>query len=404
MKYMIGTFAHGNGPYSRVLDLGIAINDELERRKLDRLPIIMPLVYGERQKKIMQEEIESLGKDFSKMQDEILLDEFYGDILNELFFKGGNYQENLELLIEKQPKQEETLRDYLSGILTLKTFDGREERVLGENVEFEISHNPRVATKYPLSFYTTIGYFSEILLHASKEAKKGDLKFNAKLLDEVRKNIANKIEEDKSIHFMPEPFVFSYLEDRERYRHEIFTPPFVHMPAANTEQVEKGMYVMVTGIDGLQTLFDSVNEFGMKVYCPPFIKLEYADNRFTPEFVANPNIKCQFARTGWSSVWLSHMTETPLIAPAYIEGDDPEIFFNERSVRKLGLAVIFDGKNPKEVLQEADALKPRMQEVNKKLVENYGTLDGIDYTANAIVDFYLGEDTDKYYVKKPVLH
>ena len=33
MQSMITTFAHGNGPYSRTVDLGLAINAELARRR-----------------------------------------------------------------------------------------------------------------------------------------------------------------------------------------------------------------------------------------------------------------------------------------------------------------------------------------------------------------------------------
>lgn len=405
MPHMIATFAHGNGPYARTMDLGIAINDELEGRGEGRLPIIMPLVYGDRQIRIMGEEIEALGKSPNKMWDEILLDEFYGGILKELFFKAGHYQENLELLLEKQPALEEKLRDYLAGTLEVKTLDGQERRVEGREVEFEISHNPRVATGYKNSFYTTIGFFSEILWSAASEARAGNLDFNPELLDEVKIKIANKIEEDKTHHFMPEPFVFSYRPRRQRWREEIFTPPFIHIPNPNNEQVPKGMYVMPTGIEGLQGLFDSVDKFGMKLYCPPFGPIEGADNTHTPEFVANPNIKYQFARTGWSSVWLSHMSETPLIAPAYTQGDDPEIYFNEKSVQALGLAAIFDGKkDPREVLVKTDSLRPRIQEVNQKLRINYGTLDGMNYTARAIVDYLINADVSRYEEKEPVLN
>ncbi len=387
MECMITTFAHGNGPYSRIIDLGLAINERLD----ERLPIIVPLVYGDRQKKIISE---SFGEN-----DLILFDEFYGDILNELFFKKGHYQRSLEFLLENQPRLEEKLRDYLSGTLRTHTFDGREVLVNGDDVAFEISHNPRVATGYEKSFHTTIGFFSEILTKTIFEG----LGFCTELLKGVR-GIVGKIEDDKTLHFMPEPFVFSYDGLRKRWKDEIFTPPFIHIPKESDEGVSEGMYVMLTGIDGLKSLFEGVHKFGMKLYCPPFVNLEDADNNHTPEFIVNPNIRYQFARTGWSSVWLSHMTETPLITPAYSEGDDPEIYFNEKTVKALKIATIFDGlQKPEEILVRADSLRPNLELVNKRLIDNYGTLDGVDYTARIIVDYLEGRDISSCREVEPCL-
>ena len=386
MTHIITTFAHGNGPYSRTIDLALAVNQRLK----EKMPIVVPLVYGDRQKKIIKEE--------HGESDLILFDEFYGKILYELFFKTGNYQENLEFLLKNQPSLEERLRNYLSGTLRTKTFDGKEVLVKGSDVSFELSHNPRVATGYENSFYTTIGFFSQILHFAMSE----DLGFDSSLLREVGE-IAHKIEDDKTLHFMPEPFVFSYNGARKRWKNEIFTPPFIHVPKDNDEEVQEGMYVMITGIDGLMELFNQIGEFGMKLYCPPFVKdIKNADNGHTPDFVANPHIRYQFARSGWSSVWLSHMTGTPLITPAYVNGDDPEIYFNERTIEKLGLGVVFrENENPVEVLRRADSLRNRLEVVNQGLMYTYGTLDGIDYTADVIVAHLRGEDISKYMKVEP---
>jgi hypothetical protein len=402
MEFMNTTFAYGNGPYSRILDLGISINDELEKRGLPRHSIIIPLVYGERQKKIMMEEH---GDIIKTHQDEVLLDETQGKILDELLYKGGDYQKNLEYLLNNQPKLEEKLRDYLSGNLLLKRFDELEISVMGEAINFEISHNPRVATGYNQSFYTTIGYFSEILERAALLSLEGELEFDPNLLREVKTNIAVKLESDRNVHFMPEPFTFSYLERRLRWEHEIFTPPFIHPPEKNSEQVEQGIYVMVSGIDGLSHLYENAQQFGFKLYCPPFIKnMKNANNTHTPDFVANPNIKYQLARTGWSSVWWSHMTNTPLITPAYTHGDDPEIFFNELTVRRLNLATIPDEvSNPRHLLAMADHKRHHVKKLNEKLQTNYGTLDGINYTARIIADSIEGKPIDRYRQKEPCL-
>lgn len=163
---MITTFAYGNGPYTRTVDLGLAINAELEQRGQSSLQIIVPLVYGERQRRIM---LEDFGLVVHEKPDLILLDETYGKILNDLFFKTGHYQQNLEFLLENQPRLEQQVRDYLSGTLELRNFNGDSRKLTGKDIEFEISHNPRVSTGFQKSYYTTIGLFSEILERTIEE-------------------------------------------------------------------------------------------------------------------------------------------------------------------------------------------------------------------------------------------
>src|SRR3989344_8680940 len=401
MEALITNFNHGNGPYIKTITLCIAVNEELKKRGHSPLPIIVPHIYGDLQKKILSEEFADILKDNPEA---LLLDDFSGELLESLLFKTGHYQRNLELLLENQPKQEVRLRDYLQGTLTVKTLSGKEIKIPGEGIQFEIANNPKFATGYRKSFMTTEGFFSQVLYETAEESALG---FDPKVLQEVRYKIANKIEEDKSLHLMSEPSIFSYNISRKRWRNEIFTPPFTHLPEKNSEDVEEGMYVMISGIAGLRPLFDQARDFGMKLYCPSSVKdLNGADNTRHPSFVTNPNIRYQFARTGWSTVWWSHMSETPLITLPYQHGDDPEIFFNEKTVTRLGIATLYDpGKdNPKEVLERADLLSPHIKGVNERLLSVYGTIDGINYMAKVIAASLEGKSLDSYKLVEPAFN
>ena len=118
MEYILTNFNHGNGPYIKTITLCIAVNEELKKRGYSPLPIIVPHIYGDLQKKILSEEFADTLKDDPEA---LLLDDFSGELLESLLFKTGHYQRNLELLLENQPKQEARLRDYLQGTLTVKT-------------------------------------------------------------------------------------------------------------------------------------------------------------------------------------------------------------------------------------------------------------------------------------------
>jgi len=397
MQYISTNFAYGNGPYLRCIDLGIALNKEFGERNVPEMRMIIPLVYGDRQKKIMQE---NFGKYIKENPDSIFLDVTYGNFLNDLFFKGNSYRKNLEFLIENQPKIEEKVNDHLNSEFDVENFEGEKIKIKPHELAFEVSHNPRVVTYLEKSFYTTIAFFSEILQRSMDEPS---LKLDKKLLKDAKK-IAIKIEKNKDLCFMPEPFTFSY-DSLRKTKGEIFTPPFIHLPEKNNNRIKKGMYVTITGIKELSKLFERIDEFGMSLYSPPFVNSPHIkqNNFYSSNILSNKDINFHFARSGWSSVWSSHMTLTSLICPKYTKGDDPEIFFNEKSLRKLGIATIFSPDScPEEILKQTKSQLKNMKELNKKIIKQYGILDGINYTAKIIADFLEEKDLSKY-PRSPIL-
>src|SRR3989344_7684691 len=115
MGYILTTFAHGNGPYCRAVDLVIAYNDIREKNGLSRLPAVFPLVPsyafkgkapGSRQIQFMKETADEVaGKDFlSEHPYEFFLDQDLGAVLDRVLFKGSNYEEALNDLIKNYKK------------------------------------------------------------------------------------------------------------------------------------------------------------------------------------------------------------------------------------------------------------------------------------------------------------
>ena len=110
MEYISTTFAHGNGPYSRAIDLALAVGKKLGRG-YNTSQIIVPLVYGDRQKRIMKEDF---GHIIDQDPDLFLLDPFYGDVLNQILFPAKDYQTYLENLLKNYSALEEKLRNHLA--------------------------------------------------------------------------------------------------------------------------------------------------------------------------------------------------------------------------------------------------------------------------------------------------
>ncbi len=145
----------------------------------------------------------------------------------------------------------------------------------------------------------------------------------------------------------------------------------------------------VTGITGInKRLFKELHKVGLRIYTNkpgpiPFSK------KARPTIVFNKNILLHFARVGWGSAWLSWSTETTLIALPYDSKDDPEVYFNNICIEKIGLGKIYTGQPVEELLRFRDDYKKNIKSINNKLIEKYGTLNGVEYTAEKIVDHFV---------------
>lgn len=395
MQYINTTFAHGNGPFSRIVDWAIAVNNERESRRMQRLPIVVPLVYPGRQERIMKEEISSnTDSDFlQKHPIEIWLDRTQGEIIARLMFKGKDYSENLKCLAKNYSQAESDIQRHLDGKREIETIDGKVDTMDLRDCAFQLGLNNRIQTGLPNQFYTAggAGPFDEILKRAildediilDKESMLG-------VLPSTERMIENQV-----IIFSNEPGVFSYDESRRVRENEVYTPPFIHFPKPDfTKLAGKGIYLLMTGIDGVREngMYDAVLEFGMQIYAPSFSinnlpeRIRKKAIPLNPNQMNNQNIVVQYARAGWSTVWLSHMAEKGFITPPYQKTDDPEMLFNERGIRKLKLGEIIEG-NPRSSLEKALEFAQHVKSYNQGLIQRYGTLDGINYASKRVVDY-----------------
>jgi len=396
MGYIATTFAHGNGPYSRCMEWAIAVNDVREEKGLKRLPILIPLVYPGRQERIMKEEIQTnMPQDFLKEHpQEILLDKKYGELLAELMFKSADYEENLNLLANQYSGIEDSVRKHLDGLRIVSTLDSKESELDLRDAEFQLGLNNRIQTGLPNQFYTAggAGPFDEILERAIKDK---EIKFSRESMRKALP-IAKRMIENQKIIFSNDPGVFSYDSNRELRGNETLTPPFIHTPKPDTTELPgNGIYLLMTGIDGIREskMYNAVMDLGMKLFAPAFsIKslpeaIRKSVVELAPSKINNPYIIAQYARAGWSSAWLSHLAEKGFLTPPYDPKDDPEMLFNERGIRKLKLGAIVEN-NARGSLEEAIVLAQGTKDYNDRLLQKYGTLDGIRYAAEAVVDSF----------------
>lgn len=382
MRCIITNFAYGTGPYLRTTELALAVNRELEAAGAQRLGIIVPWVYGEKQKRIMLEEF---GGDVRTHSGEILLDRRLGEFLGRVFYTGERaYEAALRRWVEDEGSISREAREYLKGELDLEDLAGGRRKVRGGEIVMELARSPRIAYGVAPVYSVTFGHISEILEHVLEESPDAI----AVDRDLIKKAIplARSIESGAVFHGLAEPGTFSYLESRKpRYPTEISIPPTITPPKPNNEPIEDGIYVTITGIPGLERLYGEAGELGLKLYSND-PKAVPGSERLLPHVIPNPKIKLQFARSGWGSAWLSMLSGTPFVAPAFDPLDDPEIYFNNLCLERLGLGIIYRGQPLREILDAAERLRPGIEARKAELLNRFGTLDGNACAARRIAE------------------
>jgi len=420
MGHIQTTFAHGNGPYSRMVELVIAYNDIREKNGYERLSAVFPLVPsyafsgkepGSRQVQFMKETAEEAkGKDFLEQHPyELLLDIKQGGLLDRIFYKGSNFLEALLAFRDSCSLNEEEFKSMVEkGRKEVKTLRGETVTIDLRDSEIEFGMNNRLRTNHSNAFYINAGagYFDEVLLKRFFELSNKKTRDKSEIREkEIIKDVLDNtfpLTYYQKLHFLSDPGVFSYNPERKQKRKtELSSPPQMHIPKLDTTHLEKeGLYVMLTGIEGLAEsgIYDIASKMGLQIYSSDDkFNEKHKGIKHPPFKIANPKIIAQVARTGWSSVWSVHMLaehglNVGLLFPKHDSKDDPEILMNNLGVKRLGLGVEIDLKNPRKSLEEALELAKGNAEFNRKIKEKYGTLDGIEYIAETIFMYQHGQD------------
>ena len=378
-------FAYGTGPYLRTTELALAFNDELEATGAGRMPIIVPWVYGARQRQVMLEEF---GAHAERYPGEILLDAVLGGLLREVFYTGSRrYADSLANWLRSGQSASLKAQRHLEGEFAVETLAGTHRRVDGRCIALELNRSPRIRYGVAPSYSTTFGYVADILQRAA-ELPAGTIDADPSLLLEGAV-YANAIERDQSLHCMAYPATFSFdASYADRYRATL-VPPITDLPKSRGEVVQRdGIYVTVTGIEGLGRLYREAGEFGLDLYSidPEVIP---GSTRMLPSGISNPHIRLHFARAGWGSLWLSLYTGVPVVVPSYDPTDDPEIYFNNLALTELGFGIVYEGQPLSEILARSDECRAKAGMLRESIIAKWGTLNGNSVCARLFAESFV---------------
>ena len=382
-RYIITNFAYGFGPFLRTTELALAVNEILFKVTGENFGIIVPWVYGESQKQILLEEFADVLKE---RPDAIVLDKRIGSELELIFYGERGYEESLKYFHKNHERVVEAVNQYIAKGIIAETFNGEPVPVEKSSIALCVSRAPRVYFDIEPSYYTSFGYVSEILERSLEVPEIS----SARELREALIPLSRDVEKRHRLHFIADPATFSYLENHQaRYAGEILTPPNALPPKdADCAHIERGIYVTITGIPGLERLFAEARQLGFRLYSnkPKFIPDAI---RALPHILRCKNIPLHFARAGWGSIWYSLFPGVPFVASKFDSHDDPEIYFNNLCIEKLGLGMVYSGQPLSELLGFTDAYKTAVLRESARIQKTYGTQNGVTYTAEKIADDFL---------------
>ncbi len=281
-------------------------------------------------------------------------------------------------------------RAHLSGPLEVETLAGDKLTLDGRAIALELNRSPRVRYDVAPAYSTTFGYVADILERALT-LPPGTVDVDRKLLERGTA-FADRIERAQALHCMAYPATFSFSPDYSDRYGATLVPPTTNLPEPATEPPPgHGIYVTVTGIEGLERLYAEARALGLALYSNDPATVA-GSVRAPPSTVASSSIRLHFARAGWGSLWLSLLLGTPVLVPRYDASDDPEIYFNNLALTELGFGIVYDGQPLSEVLARAPACEARAARLRDEIVGRFGTLSGNQVCAKLLVAQFLTDD------------
>lgn len=389
--------AHGNEPYILGTAIARGVSNRLAKEGLGRAKIVVPLIYGDRQKRILLEES---GEDAGLIH----FDESFGKILKDITFGNGDFHNHLTQIEAHYDEVHDLLRQRFSAdsedLDVRALVDGQVHALSPRNIVASIDTASRVSVEAPLRYFAFPILISELIREAQKEGLGFSDADMAKLVNRML-----KVESLYSQVFIPwiNPLSHKYADNLSEQpkvvdgRSRIYTPAMKKEYEKTTGKVEEpGIYVMFSGtgsiLDSTHALAKAATQAGLKVYSPPWVEVEGA-TQVSPDVLNDENILAVFGRAGWGTGWQVQNLALPWIVTPYETSDDPEIYFNNKTVEalKMGKVLSVGGVTPEKLVEAIKNLSVGTRALNDKIREKFGTLNGIDFMADAIAKDFLAK-------------
>lgn len=381
---------HGNEPYILATAIGREVSNKFASAGLEQPILVMPLLYGDRQRNILLEE---------NPNDTSLLyyDEEFGKILKDVVFGAGDFRQHLTQVNTHYDEVEKMLNDRYhkdAQEITAHSLATQESIELSpKNIIGVIGTGNRVGIKIPHRYFA----FPELLSRVLNESMQHpELGFSESEMKELATRMM-KVEAEYSQVFVPRINPFSYqnasnLDSQPKEingRLRMYTPAMKADMPKTEGKVEPGVYIMVSGtgsaLEANKSLIEAAHDVGIKAYSPQWENIKGTE-KMPPSVMGDSNILAIMGRSGWGTGWQAMQLEKPWLVAPYQEGDDPEIYFNNKTIEalRLGKVIGSEGIKGDELTRMAQEISPGLNSLNKTIKHKFRTTNGIDYIANSI--------------------
>ncbi len=339
---------HGNEPY--ILGTLIAYHT---REKLGRKnTIVIPHMYAGRQEKIISEELNIKPEELAA--NNICLDEKLGELHQQLLFGNNDFKGHLQATI----RNHETVQKAVVGHL---------KNTYGD-VYFEINAGSRVTSGATTAYSAFPIIVSELLERTLQDTELAEF-FSPALLEPML-DIMKKTERGTCTFFIPQYNTFSYDRDRKPHAREVATPPLKPTPQKSTKDVPcNSVYCMLSGTDSeIKKVLENAQlfaSFGRNIIVPPWAKDVPYDKQILQDVVSHENLIKVMGRPGWGTLWLCQVSGKDFLSTPYTDGDDPEIYFNIRTLAKIPMAEATEWQ--KETFKTLDGIAFVVDKIAKSL-------------------------------------
>lgn len=389
--------AHGNEPYILGTAIARGVSKRLADNGLGQAKIVVPLLYPGMQERILMEE----NVDDPSL---IHLDETFGDLLRDITYENGDFAGNLTRLNLHYDEVSALLRKRFS--VDAENFDARSlggkdvHSFSPRNIVATIESAGVVSIETPLKYFAFPILVSQMLKAVQDEPN--DWGFSETDLA-AAVNRMLRVESTYSQIFIPHinPLSYRYADDLSKQPTVIDGKRISETPALKRKyektegRVEKpSIYVMFSGtdstIDTSKKVAAAAIEAGIDVYSPPWVNVPGAF-KASPDILTDRNIIGIFGRSGWGTGWQAQNLALPWIVTPYEKGDDPEIYFNNKTIEalKMGRALSAGEITPQKLVEVIRSLSVGTQALNDRIQQQFGTVNGIDFVSDAIAKDFL---------------
>ncbi|HLC19642.1 MAG TPA: hypothetical protein VJK72_01900 [Candidatus Nanoarchaeia archaeon] len=342
MQFIFANGNHGNAPVVMAVGISQLIASQNAAATGEDWQIIVPEIYG-REGKILAEE--------QLLDRRVVIDRELGRLLKQLFYTGGDFNDQMDALIANRASVEKAVREHLDkmyGKMGLEVNCGAYVTADCENY---------------FVFPTTHTKLYQRTLQTPELMQRFDMS-KLERLTEMMSEVDNRFEKI----FIPEYNPYSFDKKQRTGEKEISTPPLARHQPRNNDEIPKGLiYCMLPGTgaeyDAILRKAHGYREAGRPVavqkwHTGPefegFLKLH-------PQVISNPNVERVISRAGWGTIWLCQVTGKELEHVPY-SLYEPEVYFNAKTLNEVP-----------------------MRDATLNQLVKFNTLDGIAYVAKNII-------------------